>query len=82
MKRLREWSTLFLLVVVFVSGCQQKDEYGCPEGSEWPGRPGCRPVGTTVTMVMDCDPDGQACTETRYYDEVGESAYREIAWSD
>ncbi|MGH8950003.1 MAG: hypothetical protein ACRDX9_01140 [Acidimicrobiia bacterium] len=69
-----------LLASMLLLGCQQLDDFGCPEGSRWPGRPDCRPVGTTVTSVVDCDPDGDACLETRRYDEVGESGQREVAW--
>ena len=81
MIRLRGWSAVLCLVLLLVSGCAG-DEFGCAKESQWPGRPDCKPVGTTVTLVVDCDPDGQACTQTRYYDEVGESANREMAWRD
>ena len=64
------------LGAISLLGCQQVDEYGCDESSYWPGRPGCQPVGTTVTSILDCG-RGDSCVETRWYDEIGEANFRE-----
>lgn len=63
-------------------GCQQVDEFGCAVDSQWPGRPDCQPVGTTLVVVGVCDPPDPACVTTQTFDEVGESAWREVAYRD
>ncbi len=70
------WLIAVLIAATAVVGCG--DAFGCSDTDPWPNRPGCEPVGTTITIVSECEPPETGCTMTRFFDEVGESTFFEI----
>lgn len=82
MNRVLNWSLLGVLLVISALIWAATSLGGPNTDCMWPDRPNCMPVGDVRTETRDReenDGDNWVCVETRYYDDIGEAAFREFS---